>query len=118
MGDYDFTKAVFAELGADMHFWKLAIRPGQPVAFGKIQGTLAFGLPGNPVSSMVTFEQLVRLAVMKMGGYRHVARPVVQAAFQETFSKRPDRRHSYEEFWNTTMDGSRFGRPDHKAPES
>lgn len=93
MGDYDFTKAVFAELGADVHFWKLAIRPGQPVAFGTIQGTLAFGLPGNPVSSMVTFEQLVRLAVMKMGGYRHVARPVVQAAFQEKFSKRPDRRH-------------------------
>lgn len=93
MGDYDFTKAVFAELGADVRFWKLAIRPGQPVAFGKIQGTLAFGLPGNPVSSMVTFEQLVRLAVMKMGGYRHVARPVVQAAFQEKFSKRPDRRH-------------------------
>ena len=93
MGDYDFTKAVFAELGADVHFWKLAIRPGQPVAFGTIQGTLAFGLPGNPVSSMVTFEQLVRLAVMKMGGYRHVARPVVQAACQEKFSKRPDRRH-------------------------
>ena len=93
MGDYDFTKAVFAELGADMHFWKLAIRPGQPVAFGNIQGTLAFGLPGNPVSSMVTFEQLVRLAVMNMGGCRHVARPVVQAAFQEKFSKRPDRRH-------------------------
>ncbi len=93
MGDYDFTKAVFAELGADMHFWKLAIRPGQPLAFGSIRGKLAFGLPGNPVSSMVTFEQLVRPAVMKMGGHRHVARPVVRAAFQERFSKRPDRRH-------------------------
>ncbi len=93
MGDYDFTKVVFAELGADMHFWKLAIRPGQPLAFGNIQGTLAFGLPGNPVSSMITFEQLVRLAVMKMGGYRHLDRPVVEAEFQETFSKHPDRRH-------------------------
>ena len=48
MGDYDFTKPVFAEIGAEMNFWKLAIRPGQPVAFGKIQGKLAFGLPGNP----------------------------------------------------------------------
>ncbi len=48
MGDYDFTKAVFRELGAEMNFWKLAIKPGQPLAFGKIQGTLAFGLPGNP----------------------------------------------------------------------
>lgn len=93
MGDYDFTKAVFAELGADMNFWKLAIRPGQPLAFGKIQGKLAFGLPGNPVSSMVTFDQLVRLALLKMAGNHRVGRPVVQAVFQEKFSKRPDRRH-------------------------
>lgn len=93
MGDYDFTKAVFKELGAEMNFWKLAIRPGQPLAFGKIQGKLAFGLPGNPVSSMVTFEQLVRPAMLKMSGHRSYGRPVVQAAFQEKFSKRTDRRH-------------------------
>ena len=93
MGDYDFTKAVFREIGAEMNFWKLAIRPGQPLAFGKIQGKLAFGLPGNPVSSMVTFEQLVRPALLKMGGRRSYGRPVVDAVFQETFSKRPDRRH-------------------------
>ncbi len=93
LGEYDFTKDVFKDLGAEMHFWKLAIRPGQPLAFGKIQGTLAFGLPGNPVSSMVTFEQLVRPAMMKMGGHRSYGRPVVQAVFQEKFSKRNDRRH-------------------------
>ena len=93
MGDYDFTKAVFRELGAEMNFWKLAIRPGQPLAFGKIQGKLAFGLPGNPVSSMVTFEQLVRPALLKMSGCRSYGRPVVQAIFQERFSKRGDRRH-------------------------
>ena len=93
MGDYDFTKVVFSELGADMHFWKLAIRPGQPLAFGKIQGKLAFGLPGNPVSSMVTFEQLVRLAIMKMGGHCYLERPTVKAVFKEKFSKHPDRRH-------------------------
>ena len=93
MGDYDFTKAVFKDLGADMNFWKLAIRPGQPLAFGKIQGKLAFGLPGNPVSSMVTFEQLVRPAMLKMGGHRGYGRPLVQAVFQEQFSKRTDRRH-------------------------
>lgn len=93
MGDYDFTKPVFAELGADMNFWKLAIRPGQPVAFGKIQGKLAFGLPGNPVSSMVTFDQLVRPAMLKMGGHRKWERPVVKALFQEKFSKHTDRRH-------------------------
>ena len=93
MGDYDFTKAVFRDLGAEMNFWKLAIRPGQPLAFGKIQGKLAFGLPGNPVSSMVTFEQLVRPAMLKMGGHRSYGRPVVHAEFQEKFSKRTDRRH-------------------------
>lgn len=93
MGDYDFTKPVFAELGADMNFWKLAIRPGQPVAFGKIQEKLAFGLPGNPVSSMVTFDQLVRPAILKMGGHATWERPVVKAVFQETFSKQTDRRH-------------------------
>lgn len=93
MGDYDFTKAVFHELGADMKFWKLAIRPGQPLAFGKIQGKLAFGLPGNPVSSMVTFEQLVRPAMLKLSGHRSYGRPVVRAIFQEKFSKRTDRRH-------------------------
>jgi molybdopterin molybdotransferase len=93
MGDYDFTKAVFKDLGADMNFWKLAIRPGQPLAFGKIHDKLAFGLPGNPVSSMVTFEQLVRPAMLKMGGYRSYGRPLVQAQFQENFSKRTDRRH-------------------------
>jgi molybdopterin molybdotransferase len=93
MGDYDFTKPVFQELGGDMNFWKLAIRPGQPVAFGKIGKTLAFGLPGNPVSSMVTFEQLVRPAMLRMCGHKELTRPVVQAVFQERFSKRPDRRH-------------------------
>ncbi len=93
MGDYDFTKAVFREIGAEMNFWKLAIRPGQPLAFGKIQGKLAFGLPGNPVSSMITFEQLVRPALLKMGGRRSYDRPTVEAVFQEKFSKRPDRRH-------------------------
>jgi molybdopterin molybdotransferase len=93
MGDYDFTKPVFQELGGEMNFWKLAIRPGQPVAFGKIGKTLAFGLPGNPVSSMITFEQLVRPAMLKMCGSTVLARPVVQAILQEKFSKRPERRH-------------------------
>ncbi len=93
MGDYDFTKAVFRDLGAEVNFWKLAIRPGQPLAFGKIQGKLAFGLPGNPVSSMVTFEQLVRPAMLKMSGHRSYGRPLVEAVFQEKFSKRTDRRH-------------------------
>ncbi|MEE8494599.1 MAG: gephyrin-like molybdotransferase Glp [Nitrospirales bacterium] len=93
MGDSDFTKAVFKDLGAEINLWKLAIRPGQPLAFGKIQGRLAFGLPGNPVSSMVTFEQLVRPAMLKMGGHRSYRRQVVQAVFQEKLAKRTDLRY-------------------------
>ena len=59
-------------ISAPNEFLKLAIRPGQPLAFGKIQGKLAFGLPGNPVSSMVTFEQLVRPAMLKLSGDERV----------------------------------------------
>ena len=88
-GDYDFTKAVFRDLGAEMNFLKLAIRPGQPLAFGKIQGKLAFGLPGNPVSSMVTFEQLVRPAMLKLSGTNGYGRPMLQAVFQENFRNEP-----------------------------
>ncbi len=93
MGDYDFTKIVLNELGENVHAWKLAIKPGQPVTFGTIQRTLCFGLPGNPVSSMITFEQLVRPSILKMSGHSNLFRLTMQAAFQETFSKRPDRRH-------------------------
>ncbi len=93
MGDYDFTKLVLDELGENVHAWKLAIKPGQPVTFGKINQTLCFGLPGNPVSSMVTFEQLVRPAIRKMSGHSRHFRLTLQATFEETFSKRPDRRH-------------------------
>ena len=98
------------------------MKPGHPFAFGilqrnkeniakaneadEVQGArttatqqfaaadaFVFGLPGNPVSSMVTFEQLVRPAMLKMSGHRSYGRPVVQAIFQEKFSKRTDRRH-------------------------
>ncbi len=93
MGDYDFTKIVLNEIGMNIHAWKLAIKPGQPVTFGTIRRTLCFGLPGNPVSSMITFEQLVRPAILKMSGQTNLFRLTMHATFQETFSKRPDRRH-------------------------
>ena len=93
MGDYDFTKIVLSELGENVHAWRLAIKPGQPVTFGTIRRTLCFGLPGNPVSSMVTFEQLVRPSIIKLSGHSNLFRLTLQAIFQETFSKRPDRRH-------------------------
>ena len=67
VGDFDYVKAVFAERGT-VDFWRVAIRPGKPLAFGHWGETLFFGLPGNPVSSMVTFELFVRPALLKMRG--------------------------------------------------
>ena len=68
VGDYDFVKDVLKELGSEMIFWKVAMKPGKPLAFGIIGGKPAFGLPGNPISSMVAFEQFVRPALLKMSG--------------------------------------------------
>ena len=79
VGDYDFVKAVFAERGT-LDFWQTAIRPGKPIAFGQWGSTLFFGLPGNPVSSMVTFELFVRPALRKMRGLTELTRPLVFSA--------------------------------------
>jgi len=68
MGKYDFVEPVLAELGAEFYFQGAAIRPGKPVVFGRARGKFFFGLPGNPVSSMVTFELFVRPALGILGG--------------------------------------------------
>jgi molybdopterin molybdotransferase len=65
MGDYDFVKQVLGELGT-VDFWKVAMQPGKPFAFGAINDVPLFGLPGNPVSTFVSFEQLVRPAILHM----------------------------------------------------
>lgn len=93
MGDYDFVQEVLMELGAEMKFWKVAMKPGQPLAFGVISGKPAFGLPGNPVSAMVTFEQFVRPALLMAAGRTEVFRPVLQATLEEEIRKQPGRRH-------------------------
>jgi len=93
VGDYDLVKDVLGEIGFQMEFWGVAMRPGQPLAFGTIMGKPAFGLPGNPVSSMVCFEQFVRPSLLKMMGHRHLFRPVVEAVLKEDITKKPGRRH-------------------------
>ena len=92
VGDYDFVKDVLQELGADMKFWKVLMRPGQPLAFGVIGGRPAFGLPGNPVSAMVSFEQFVRPAMRKMSGYKKLFRPLLEAVAQEDVPAKPGRK--------------------------
>ena len=66
VGDYDFTKPALRELGAEIFFEKVALRPGKPLVFAKLNGCFIFGLPGNPVSVAVTFELFVRQAILRM----------------------------------------------------
>jgi molybdopterin molybdotransferase len=93
VGDYDFVKEVLLDLGVEMVFWKVAMRPGKPLAFGTLAGKPVFGLPGNPVSSMVSFEQFVRPSLLKMMGHRRLARPIIEAILKEDIRKEPGRRH-------------------------
>lgn len=93
VGDYDFVKDALQALGMEMIFWKVAMQPGRPLVFGTIQGKPVFGLPGNPVSSMVSFEQFVRPSLLKMMGHRQLFRPVIDAIVTEDIQKRPGRRH-------------------------
>jgi molybdopterin molybdotransferase len=68
VGPHDHVKAALAELGAEQRFWGVSLRPGKPVWFGTRADTLAFGLPGNPVSAMVTFQLFVRPALAALQG--------------------------------------------------
>ncbi len=82
MGEYDLVKAVLRDLG-HVEFWKVAMQPAKPFAFGIVAGRPLFGLPGNPVSSVVAFEQFVRPALLTMMGARHVFRPRVTGVLDE-----------------------------------
>ena len=89
MGDYDVVKAVLAKI-ADMHWMQIAIKPAKPFAFGILDGTPLFGLPGNPVSSLVSFELLARPALRRMMGHGHVARPSLVGITDVDLRRQPD----------------------------
>jgi len=91
VGDHDHVKPVVDELGS-MDFWSIAIRPGRPLAFGEIEGTLIFGLPGNPVSALLGFELFVRPAVLKMAGRQLLQRPRTAATLDDTLDTPPGLR--------------------------
>ena len=94
VGEADFTKQMMKQLG-EVVFWRIAMRPGRPMAFGKISdgGKTAylFGLPGNPVAVMVTFYHFVRGALLHMMGRNELDLPVLQAKSQEAMRKKPGR---------------------------
>jgi molybdopterin molybdotransferase len=93
VGDYDLVKDIMAEIGSRIQFWRVAMRPGRPLAFGLLEGKPLFGLPGNPVSSMVSFEQFIRPAILKMRGYRNIYRRAVRAEMKEGFTKNKGLRY-------------------------
>lgn len=79
VGEYDLVRHALGRLGAELHLWQVSMRPGKPITFGSAGGRPIFGLPGNPVSAMVTFELFVRPALRKMAGHLALHRPTVRA---------------------------------------
>ncbi len=106
MGEFDFVKQVLAKLG-DFNWMQVAIRPAKPLAFGLIDGTPVFGLPGNPVSSMVSFELFARPALEKMMGRPQPGRTTILAVADEPFLRRPDgKTHFVRVFAKQEADGA------------
>jgi len=109
VGAYDFVKDVLGERGT-VDFWRVAIRPGRPLVFGAWEGSVFFGLPGNPVSSLVTFELFVRPALRRMRGLADVLRPTVQARLTEDADHETGRR-SFQRAFLTREGDSYFVHP-------
>jgi molybdopterin molybdotransferase len=97
VGDHDYVRGALEKLGCRLHFWGVRIKPGYPLAFGSFgdaeRGPLVFGLPGNPVSAMMTFEQFVRPALRRLTGHARLYRPVLRAELAEPLRKSVGRLH-------------------------
>jgi molybdopterin molybdotransferase len=93
VGEHDYVRSVLEDLGAELRFWKLRMRPGAPVGFGILSGMPWIGLPGNPVSTMVTFELFVRPAIRKMMGHTLPFRRTVPVSLAEPVSLKPKLQH-------------------------
>ncbi|MCE2452750.1 MAG: molybdopterin molybdotransferase MoeA [Nitrospinae bacterium] len=93
VGDFDLVKSTLGGLGNDMRFWRVRMKPGKPMAFGVLNDKPVFGLPGNPVSTMVSFELFVRPSLLKMQGHENLFRPSVEARLLHPLTKSPERRH-------------------------
>ena len=93
VGDRDWIKQVLAGLGGEMRLWRVRMRPGAPLAFVVAEERPVFGLPGNPVSTLVAFEQFVRPVLLRMMGHRRVFRPVASAILERDYRKPAGRMH-------------------------
>ena len=90
VGDADYTKTVLDDLG-EIGFWKIAMKPGKPFAFGKLPNSVFFGLPGNPVSALVTFHQLALVALTKMQNAQPLKRTILKVKCTNDLRKSPGR---------------------------
>src|SRR5438270_7091030 len=95
VGAYDFVKDALDALGADTKFWQVAMKPGKPVVLSRVRGRLYFGLPGNPVSCMVSFILFIAPAIRKsMGQTSNLLPPIVMTRISASLKSRGDRRNS------------------------
>lgn len=92
VGDYDFVGDVLGELGGEIICWRVAMKPGKPFTFGHINGKPVFGLPGNTVSALMSFETFVRPALLKMSGRTDIFREYLYAELTEDIVQMPGRR--------------------------
>lgn len=93
VGDFDFVQDILLKCSIQKIFWRVAIKPGKPVFFGKKGRAMVFGLPGNPASVLVAYLQFVRPAILKMRGYREVLLKERVAVLMEDIKKKPGRAH-------------------------
>ncbi len=105
VGEADFTREVMQALG-DVAFWKIAMRPGRPMAFGRVGTACYFGLPGNPVAVMITFYFLARDALLRMSGAKARRTPMLRARALEDIRKRPGRTEYQRAILQFGDDGS------------
>ncbi len=111
MGVYDFTKTAFKDLGAEIFFERVALRPGKPTVFGRIGKTLIFGLPGNPVSVAVTFNLFVRAALRAMQGASETSLPGLTAVLGKNVKGSKDRESYLPAILRTDENGSLIAEP-------
>jgi len=110
VGEFDYVREVLTGLGAEMMFWKVRMRPGAPVGFGLLDGTPWIGLPGNPVSTMVTFELFVRPAIRRMLGYERLFRRPFPVVLEEPVTTTARLTHFLRAIVRTRDDGTAVAR--------
>ena len=93
MGRYDFVKEIYSDLDIEAQFEWVKVKPGRPCSFGKRESKLIFGLPGNPVSTLTSFIQFVRPALLRMMGAKKIRKPIVNAFLEEDIKKPSGKVH-------------------------